>query len=116
MRAPPAAVQFQRQHDVLYRGQGLDQVEGLEHETEVLSTQAGAAVLVEAGKILAAQHDPALGGVIESCQERQQGGLARSGRAHERAGLATFKAQVDILEDLKVPLGAGHGHAQVLSA
>ena len=112
----PAAVQFQWQHDVLDRGQGFDQVEGLEHETQVLSAQAGPSVLVEPGKVLAAQHDPALGGMVESGQERQQRRLARSGRTHERAGLATFEAQVDILENLKVPLGAGHGHAQVLSA
>ena len=91
-------------------------MEGLEHEAQVLPAQARSAVFIELRKILAAQHHPPFGGMIESGQQRQQRGLARSGRPHQRAGFATFQAQVDMLENLKFPFGTGHSHAEVFSA
>ena len=103
------AVQFQRQHDVLDGGQGLDQMKGLEDEAQMLPAQTRSSVLVQAGQVLPAQDDPPFGRLVQSGQQGKQRGLAGSGRTHQgvHQDSPLCRREVDILENLKVPLGAG---------
>jgi hypothetical protein len=65
------AVHLERQEHVLAGGQVREQLEGLEHEPEVVAAQERQAVLVERLERLAEHPHAALGGPIEPCEQAQ---------------------------------------------
>lgn len=80
--------QLQGKHDVLEGCQCGDQMKRLEHETHALRSQARAAVLIELGEILPFQEHTPAGRQIEARKQRQERGLAGSGRPDDRHRLA----------------------------
>ncbi|KAG1081628.1 hypothetical protein G6F40_015417 [Rhizopus arrhizus] len=92
--------QQQRQLDVLLRGQHRHQVVELEHEADVVAApgrQLAAAHLVDA---LAFDADLAAAGVVQAADQVEQGGLARTGGAHQRDEVAARDVQVDAVQHL----------------
>src|SRR5918993_1048843 len=81
----PAAGDGQRELDVLGRGEGREQVEGLEDEPDPVAAQAGQPPLVEPGQLGPAEPDPAPVDGLQAGEAVQQGGLARPGGAHHGA-------------------------------
>ncbi|MNT16934.1 hypothetical protein D3C72_1520610 [compost metagenome] len=92
--------QQQRQFHVLLRGQHRHQVVELEHEADVMAAprrQLAAAHLVDA---LAFDADLAARGVVQAADQVEQGGLAGTGRAHQRDEVAAGDIQVDAVQHL----------------
>ncbi|KAG1393634.1 hypothetical protein G6F59_014324 [Rhizopus arrhizus] len=92
--------QQQRQLDVLLRGQHRHQVVELEHEADVVAApgrQLAAAHLVDA---LAFDADLAAAGVVQAADQVEQGGLARTGGAHQRDEVAARDVQGDAVQHL----------------
>jgi hypothetical protein len=81
-----AAGQFQRQHDVLQRGQVAQQLEALEDETHLLRTQRGAVVFIDGKNILPGKAHGAAGGGIEPGDDGQQRALARARGPNDGGG------------------------------
>ena len=74
--------QHQGEQDIVPEGEGVQQVEVLEHEAQVIPAEGGQLLFPEADQIPPAQQDGAVGGLIQSGQDVQQGGLAGAGLAH----------------------------------
>ena len=78
-----AVGQSQRQHDVVGGRQRRHEVEGLEHESDVVATQPGEGVVVEVSDLGVADPDPSGGGGVQTRHAVQQGRLARARRSHD---------------------------------
>ncbi len=70
------AFQFEWQHDVFERRETADQMKGLEHETDMRTTQFGALIFVQSRERVAEHLDVAMGGSVEPGQQAEQGGFA----------------------------------------
>ena len=89
--APVLAPQLERAADVLARGQGRHQMEGLEDEADLRGPERARLVLAERGEIVAVEHDAAAGRPVEPGEQAEQRALAAARRAHDRheaAGLS----------------------------
>ncbi len=87
---PVLAPQLQRDLDVLARGQGRDEVEGLEDEADRLRPHAGPLVLGERGEVVAVEHHAAAGRPVQAGEQAEQRALAAArgaGDGQEGAGL-----------------------------
>ena len=78
------AAQLERHLDVLPRRERRDQVEGLEHEADLLGAHAGALVLRERREVLAVQHHAASRRPVEAGQQAEQRALAAAGGTGDR--------------------------------
>src|SRR6185437_5097319 len=90
------AVQFERQRDVLRRGQPRQQVEILEHVADRAAPQPGPVVARHRAQLLAADPDLAAARLLQAPGDGQQGGLARAARAHHRYHAARADREVDV--------------------
>ena len=108
-----AAFQFQRQHDVLRGGEAVEQLEGLEHEADVLGAHPGALVLVEAAERLAGQHYLAATGQVEPGEQAEQGRLARARAADDGQRVAAGQLQGEGVEEGQFAFRAGDHFAKV---
>ncbi len=88
----------QRQLDVLIHGELVDQVEALEHETDMRLANRGAFALRIGGNILAEQPVAPGRRAVDQPEDVQQGGLAAAGWAHDRDELALAQAEVDVID------------------
>ncbi|MNN08419.1 hypothetical protein D3C81_1212720 [compost metagenome] len=70
-----AAVQLQRQHDVFQGIEAVEQLERLEHETDMLSAYPGALVFVQGAEVMPGQGHRACTGQVETGEQAQQGRL-----------------------------------------
>jgi hypothetical protein len=61
-----------RDLDVAHGGEGGQQVEALKDEANALLAQAGAGSVIEGGKIVAVDDDPAGGGAGKSSEQVEQ--------------------------------------------
>ena len=93
-----AAGEPRRQLDVLLGGQRAEQVEGLEHEPDVVAAQAGEGTLAHAGQLLPGELDRAAGRAVEPGGDQQQRGLAGPGRAHDGGEGAGGEGERDAVE------------------
>jgi hypothetical protein len=73
-----------REHDVLLRGQGAEQVEGLKDEADPLAPQLRQRPLAQASELELVEADAALGRPVEAGGELHQRRLPGPGRAHDR--------------------------------
>ena len=86
------------QEDVLLRGEGGQEVEGLEDEAELVAAHGGQLLVVHAGQIAAGDEDvPGCGGV-QAGQAVQEGVLARARRAHDGDELAAAHGQAHAVQ------------------
>ena len=86
-----AAGDADRQHDVLRRRQCRQQVERLEDEADLVTTQQRQRLVVERGDLGVADVDLARRGPVEAGEHVQQGRLAGAGRPHDRGELAGLR-------------------------
>ena len=70
--------ELHRQQDVLSGRQVLEQVEGLEHETDVLATKNGELVLRQVLDLVAVEQDRPRGRSVKARHQSEQCGLATS--------------------------------------
>ena len=82
-RVEVAAGEIGRELDVLERGEGGDEVEGLEHEADAVTTQDRQLLLRHAGEPLAGDLDLAGGEGVETSEAVHEGRLAASRRTHD---------------------------------
>ena len=87
------------QAQVLQRSQIVDEVVVLEHQRNLVFAVTGVPGF---GNIIAAKPDGPLTGCIESRQQVQHGGLARTGRTDDRVERALFEVIGDVAQH---PLG-----------
>ena len=98
VRVGGAVGQAGGQEDVLLRGEGGQEVEGLEDEAELVAAHGGQLLVVHAGQIAAGDEDvPGCGGV-QAGQAVQEGGLARARRAHDGDELAAAHGQAHAVQ------------------
>ena len=95
----PPAIQLQRQHDIFQGIEAVEQLEGLEHETDLLGAQGSALVFVQGAEGLTGQQHLAATGQIQPGQQTQQGGFSRAGSAHDRHAGTALNFQTDVVED-----------------
>ena len=94
------ARQHQRQIDVVFHGEGVQQIELLEHEAQLVPAECGNLALPDLVQILAVQADAAGGGPVQRREDVEQRGLARAGFAHDGHVFALLHAEVHVAQGL----------------
>ena len=90
--------QQQRQLDILKRRQHRNQVESLKNIADVSVAPLGGLPIVQAKNVFTHHQQFAGTGAVNGCDHVQQGGLARSGRPHQRQELAAGDVDGDVVE------------------
>ena len=103
-----AAGEVEGQGDVLGRGQGRDQIEGLEDEADLLPAHPRAPVVIEGAQIGPSEDDLTGGCVVEAGRDIQQGRLARAGRPHDGGEGAAVDIEGDPVERADLTISSGH--------
>ena len=85
----------QRPCHVLHRGQHRDEMEGLEHEAELLVSESGERAIVMATEVHALDSHGAGVRVVETADQVEQRALAAAGRAGRDHELAGFDFEID---------------------
>ena len=93
------AVQQQRHGDVLRERQMRQDVEGLEHEAELLPAQARGGVVGEARDGCAVDQDVAAVGAFESGDQVEERRLADARVAHDRDEFARAEGEIESVEN-----------------
>ncbi len=94
----------QGEFQVLINRGVFQQIAALEDKTDPLAAEFRLGVTVQAQYIFAPQDIGAPGGTDEDPQDEEQGGLAGTGRPHNRHDFAGIDLQIDVFEHLD---GAG---------
>ena len=97
------------QEDVVADGEGIQQVELLEHEAEVLAAEGGHLALAHGGHVPPGEQHLAAGGRIESGEDVEQGGLAGAGLAHDGDELALVHGEIDVAQRLDAVAAQARG-------
>ena len=84
---PKAGVEHP-ERDVVHGPHRLLQVEGLEHEPDVVCTQPGQLTVRHGGDVVIGDDDPARSRPLQRAHDREHRGLPRPGRPHHRDLLA----------------------------
>lgn len=92
------AGQHQRQGDVLGGGQARHQMEALEHEADARAAHRRLFVGRQGRDVAAFEAVMAAVRAVEQAEQVQQGGLARTGRAHDCDVLAGLDAQRHVVQ------------------
>ncbi len=108
-----AAGEHQRQGDVLQRRQRRHQVERLEDEADPVAAQMGQLLVVERAQVDVADEDVTARQRVEPGDGVHQGGLAGSGRPHDRRELASDELGGHTVERADLRLAATVGLAGV---
>ena len=108
------AAEFQRHGHILQRRHGGDQVEGLEHDADIVTPEGGKLVLALAGQRLSGDHHLAPAGALEPGDHHQQRGLAGTRRPDDAQRLARLHRQVHAAQDLDIAGAARQGQVNVL--
>ena len=96
----PAPASSARQQDVLFRGQGRDQLERLKNKPNFAAPNLGHPVFGKSGDIFAIQQQLAAGGIIQSREQAEQRAFAASRRPHDRDELAPRNGEIDAAQNL----------------
>mgnify|MGYP003693714221 CR=1 FL=1 len=110
------AAQLERHRDVFERGQGRDEVKGLEDVPDGVAAEAGQAIFAEGHQVHAVDDDVARGGAIEPRDETEQRGLAAARRARDGDELTRRDLEPDIGENIYGPAAALEAHAEAADA
>src|SRR2546422_7190848 len=102
VRGPSGESQGQR--DILLHGQIVDQVVGLEHESDVVEADLRERRFLEAADLAAAQEYGAFRRDVESAEDREERGLAASVRAPDEDRLARLPLQVHVSKAIRSSL------------
>ena len=94
------AGKLQRHGDVLQRRHGGNEVEGLEHDTDIAAAEARQRVLAEQAERLARDHHRAGVGALQPGHDHEQGRFSGAGGADQADRLAASYIQVDVFEDM----------------
>ncbi len=105
--------QLERDEHVFHRGQGWDQLKVLEDESDEPVAQRRAGILVEALQRRSVQPHRTAGGIVEPGAKPEQGGLAASRWADDRAAVARFQRQMDGAQDRQLAARVAVGLAQI---
>jgi hypothetical protein len=88
----------QRQGHVLEAGQAGEQIEELKDEADLVAADGSQLVIREAAQDLAVEGNAAGGRRVESTNQVEQGGLARSRRPDDRHHLASIDVEAHIVQ------------------
>jgi hypothetical protein len=98
--APPVlAPELKRYLDVLAGRESGDEMEGLEDEADLLRTDPGSLILVQAAEVLPVEDHATASGAVESRQQAEERALPAPGRADDRDEGAGFHVESDIVQD-----------------
>jgi hypothetical protein len=107
-----AAGDGQGQLEVLGRGEGREQVEGLEHEADLVPAEQGELLLGQLAELDVADEDLPGGDPVQPGQAVHQGRLAGAGRAHDGGEPAARELDRDVVKGpdlgLALPVDLGH--------
>src|SRR5476651_1659775 len=78
------ATKLERYLHVLERGEGGDELEALEDESDFGAAEARPSIFGQGGEVLSVEDDAAAGRHVEPREEAEQGGLATSRRPDNR--------------------------------
>ncbi len=106
-RPPPLAEGVGGQHDVLQRGDPLDEVELLEDEPERPAPHIREKALGQARDVAAGEHDPPRRGTRHAPDDAEEGGLAGAARPLEDGHLARLQGAADPVERDVLVMPAG---------
>ena len=101
--------------DVAHCAEGGQQIEALEDEADFGTTHLSALAVGELGKVDAVDQDRAAGGVGETAEDVEEGGLARAGWADDGDELAWLDSEVNFAEGGDFEFAGAVGFAEVLS-
>src|SRR5512146_1519468 len=90
----------ERNLDILLGGECRNQVERLKDHTDFLVAHGGQPGLAHAGDVYPVYQHRSAGGVIQTSDDTEQSGFARSRWADDGNELAMLDTQVDAVEDL----------------
>jgi hypothetical protein len=93
------AAKLQGHLHVLLRGEGGDQLEGLEHKSNLFGPEPRTLILAERAQLLTIERYGPGGGPIESSQKTEKGRLAASRRSQDGQELTWLDTERDILQD-----------------
>ena len=96
--AARAARDYGRQHHVLEDAHPLEQVEELEHETDVHPSNPSPFVFILARERMTGQDYVASGRRLNACNEVQEGGLSTARRTHDCDELASLQIETRATE------------------
>ena len=94
------ARQHQRQQDVVPQAEGVQQVEILKDEAQMVPAESGNFLLTDGGKLPVAQKNMALGGLVQRRQNVEQRGFAAAAFAHDGDELALLNGEIHVSERL----------------
>ena len=94
------AREHERQIDVVLDREGVEQVELLKDEAEIVAAEGGAVGLADGREVFAVEQHLAGGRLVEPGEDIQERGLAGAGFAHDGDVFAVFHAEIDVFERL----------------
>ena len=94
------ARQHQRQIDVVLQREGIQQVELLKHEAQMVTAEGGGIRLLHGGQVTSVQTHRAGGRGIQRRQNVQQRGLAGAGFAHDGHIFALLHRELHVVQGL----------------
>ena len=83
-------------------------MEALEHEAHLACPHRGTRILVQREEVGAGDDDGAAAGHVQPRQDRQQGALARAGRADDGHRFPFGQVEVDVMENGQHTSGVSH--------
>jgi hypothetical protein len=89
------AGEFGGEEDVLFGGEGGDELVALENEPQLAAAEPGEVILREADDLFAVEEDAAGGGIIEAGEEAEQGAFAAAGGSHDGDELAGGYVEIE---------------------
>ena len=90
------AGEHQRQIDVVLQIEGVQQVELLKYKAQIVPAKGGHFLFLDAGQGPILQTDRAGGGLVQSGENVQQGGLAGAGLAHNGYIFSLLHGEADV--------------------
>ena len=90
--------QHQGQVDIIFQGEGVQQVEFLEYKAQVVTAEGSHFILLNPGEIVALQQDGAGSGLVQRGQDVQQGGFTGSAFTHDGNVFAFLYGKINILQ------------------
>ncbi|CDN44431.1 hypothetical protein BN871_EV_00170 [Paenibacillus sp. P22] len=101
------AVEHERQRDVLLQAERVEQVEILEHESELAAPEQRQLAFGQAGRIDAAHLDRAGCRLVDRRQQIEQGRLAAARRAHDADEFSGADVEIDAFQRFIADLAFG---------
>ena len=90
--------QDQGQADIVLEGEGIQQVELLEHKTQVVPAEGSDLAFLNLREILSVQQHGAGGGLVQGGEDVQQRGFSGSALAHDGDVLAFLDGEIHVLQ------------------